>query len=67
MEVSAAKGKGLLKTTGNLGKVLDESIKVAMSYIRCSLINNEIIKELDKLNRLENTSFLDNHDFHIHF
>ncbi len=57
LKVSAAmyEGEGKIKTTGSVGKVMEESVEVAFSYIKSKA------KEFD----LEISSFFHN-DFHIH-
>lgn len=55
IEVSSTVGKGLVKITGSIGKVMNESINVSLAYIKC----HHSLFELDikKLNNL---------DFYIH-
>lgn len=55
IEASAAKGKGKLTLTGNLGDVMKESASTALSYIKANA---------DKL-AIEN-DFFDQNDIHIH-
>ena len=56
IEVKMYEGKGDIKITGMIGQVMDESINVAMSYIKAN-------KELFKLKDYD----FDKIDFHIHF
>lgn len=56
VEVKMYEGNGNIKITGMVGQVMDESINVALSYIKAN-------KELFKLNNYE----FDKIDFHAHF
>ena len=56
IEVKMYEGKGDIKITGMIGQVMDESINVAMSYIKAN-------KELFKLKDYD----FEKIDFHIHF
>ena len=56
VEVKMYEGKGDIKITGMIGQVMDESINVAMSYIKAN-------KELFKLKDYD----FEKIDFHIHF
>lgn len=49
------KGTGKVKITGTVGKVMQESVEVALSYIRSNIDNFNIDEEL-----------LFNNDFHVH-
>jgi len=55
IEASKSKGKGQMQLTGNLGNVMKESAKTALSYIRA---NSEALGLDPKL--------FEEHDFHIH-
>lgn len=55
IEVSSLKGTGKIELTGNLGDVMKESAKIAVSYVRS--ISDEIGIE---------TEFYKNKDIHIH-
>ena len=57
LKVSAAyyKGSGNIKVTGTVGKVMEESVEVALSYIKSNAKNFEIDEDI-----------LLNNDFHIH-
>ena len=54
VEVNTYKGKGQVKITGNVGKVMEESSNAALSYIRANADKLGIKKDFDKL------------DVHIH-
>lgn len=56
VEAKMYEGSGNIKITGMVGQVMDESINVALSYIKAN-------KELFKLNNYE----FDKIDFHVHF
>ena len=45
VEAIKYRGVGEFSATGSLGKVLEESIDVALSYIRANYIENDILKE----------------------
>ena len=51
IEVNTMKGSGKLELTGNMGKVMEESAKVALSYIRSRSdefgIKDDFYKEMD--------------------
>ena len=53
--------------TGNLGKVLKESIELCFSYIKCFCIDNPKIKIYDEFNLLDNFEFLNKNTFYVHF
>ena len=57
LKVSAAyyKGTGKVKVTGTVGKIMEESVEVSLSYIKSNAKNFDIDEEL-----------LLNNDFHIH-
>jgi len=57
LKVSATyyKGNGKIKVTGTVGKVMEESVEVALSYIKSNASSFEIDEEL-----------FNNNDFHIH-
>lgn len=56
IEVNTMPGSGKLELTGNLGDVMKESAKAALSYIRA---NSDTLKIMDK-------EFYKNTDIHIH-
>ncbi len=56
IETCIYSGKGKIILTGNLGKVLEESIKVALSYLKANAQKYKIKKD-----------FFDNKDIHLHF
>lgn len=55
IEVNVMPGKGQLELTGQLGDVMKESAKIALSYVRSISKRWEIERE-----------FYEKHDFHIH-
>lgn len=55
IEVNVMKGRGKFTITGNIGKVMNESAKTAISYIRA---NSELFKIED--------DFYEKNDIHIH-
>ncbi len=56
VEVNVIPGTGKLEITGNLGKVMEESAKAAITYVR------SIAKELEL-----DPMFYKDHDIHVHF
>lgn len=56
VEVNVIPGTGKLEITGNLGKVMEESAKAAITYVR------SIAKDLEL-----DPMFYKDHDIHIHF
>ncbi len=56
VEATMYKGKGEFKVTGMLGKTMEESVQIALSYIK----SNKDIMSKNKYN-------LDEYDIHIHF
>jgi ATP-dependent Lon protease len=54
--VTHAEGEGEVETTGSLGKVMEESIKVGLAYLRSSSKTFNI-----------NPEFFKKNDFHVHF
>ncbi|MCL2621793.1 MAG: endopeptidase La, partial [Firmicutes bacterium] len=56
IEVALSPGKGKLKTTGNVGKVMEESTYCALSVVQANALLLDI-----------NPSFFAGYDIHIHF
>ena len=56
IEAAAVSGKGELILTGNVGDVMSESCRIAMSYLRSHADDFGLAAE-----------FLTKHDFHVHF
>ena len=56
IEISSFSGDGKFEVTGMLGKVMNESVNVALSYIKSNKDNFKI-----------NDYYFKNNDFHIHF
>lgn len=52
--------------TGNLGKVLQESVDLCMSFIRSFCIENSKVRPYDSLGLLESQEFLENNTLHVH-
>lgn len=55
IEVNIMSGSGKIELTGNLGDVMKESAKTALSYVRTVCDNSEIEKD-----------YFEKHDIHIH-
>ena len=55
VEVAYSKGKGNLVLTGNLGDVIKESAKIALSYVKTQADKYDIEED-----------FFEKHDIHIH-
>lgn len=56
IEVNLYKGKGNFKLTGMLGKVMEESVSIAMTYIK----SNSVEFDIDEV-------MFNDYDIHIHF
>ncbi len=55
VEATRSKGKGILTITGQLGKVMEESVRIAYSYLRANATKLGLDSDL-----------FENSDFHIH-
>lgn len=54
IEVNVMKGKGALQLTGKLGDVMQESAKIALSYVKSQL--TDVVAD----------DFFEKHDIHLH-
>lgn len=62
----ASKSQGIFQLTGNIGKVMNESSNIALTYAKYFI--HKYLKELEWVNK-ENTvtSFLEENQIHVHF